>query len=94
MTGPKTGGRSACSGLKRSYRDQLYAGPDVKLVYLKGTYEVISQRLRSRVGHFANEKLLASQFSILEEPSDAITVDVTHSPEEIVADVCSRLGLA
>src|SRR5208282_4103588 len=34
-----------CSVLKRSYRDQLGIGPDVKLVYLKGDYELIARRL-------------------------------------------------
>ena len=29
----------ACSALKRSYRQELLIGPEVKLVYLKGSYE-------------------------------------------------------
>jgi gluconokinase len=58
----------ACSALKRRYREQLNAGPDVQFVYLKGTSELISQRLRSRKAHFATTELLASQFAILEEP--------------------------
>src|ERR1700722_4303917 len=31
----------ACSALKRQYRDELYHGPEVRLVYLKGSYELI-----------------------------------------------------
>ena len=83
----------ACSALKRSYRERLLGIPDVRLVYLKGTYEVIQQRLRSRKGHFATEKILAGQFADLEEPADAITVDVSRSPEEITGEIRARLGL-
>src|SRR6202158_2108316 len=49
----------ACSALKQSYRDQLWQGGDVTLVYLKGSYDLIAQRLRTRTGHFADEQILA-----------------------------------
>ena len=84
----------ACSALKRSYRQQLLAGTEVKFVYLKGTYDLIAERLAHRKGHFADEHILASQFATLEEPSDAIMVDIHPSPEKIVAEICERLGLA
>ena len=83
----------ACSALKRIYREELDGGPDVRLVYLKGTYETIHQRLGLRQGHFATEKLLASQFAILEEPEDGVVVDVEQSPEDIVKEIRGRLGL-
>jgi gluconokinase len=83
----------ACSALKRVYRQELDGGVDVRLVYLKGTYETIHQRLGSRQGHFATEKLLASQFAILEEPDDGVVVDVEQSPEDIVREIRRRLGL-
>jgi gluconokinase len=81
----------ACSALKRVYRDELYNGPEVRVVYLKGSYELISKRVASRHGHFAGESILADQFAILEEPEDAIVVDVSGSPEEIVAKVRERI---
>jgi gluconokinase len=83
----------ACSALKQSYREQLGVGPEVRFVYLKGTYELIYQRLLARKGHFADEHILVSQFATLEEPSDAVTVDIRPSPEEIVTEICRRLGL-
>ena len=83
----------ACSALKKIYREELDGGADMKLVYLKGTYEVISRRLGLRKGHFATEKLLASQFAILEEPEDGVVVDVEQSPENIVKEIRERLGL-
>lgn len=84
----------ACSALRRSYRDELRASPDVKFVYLKGSYELFSQRVLARKGHFAKQDLLASQFATLEEPTDAITMDATKSPEQIVSEVRRRLGFA
>jgi gluconokinase len=83
----------ACSALKKVYREKLDGGVDVKLVYLKGTYEIINQRLGLRQGHFATERLLASQFAILEEPEDGVVVDVEQSPEDIVKEIRGRLGL-
>ncbi len=83
----------ACSALKRSYRDRLSGGLDVKFVYLKGTIEVIRQRLAERKGHFVTEQLLASQMESLEEPSDAITVNVDQSVGKIVAEIRAQLGL-
>ena len=86
----------ACSALKQSYREKLWQGPEVKFVYLKGTYELIAHRLQARKEHFADEHILASQFTDLEEPSpsEAITVDISPSPEQIVDEICRRLGLA
>lgn len=83
----------ACSALKRSYRDLLLVAPDVRLIYLKGDYELIRNRLRSRHGHFATEQLLASQFADLEEPDAALVVDAGGTPEEIVSDILPRLRL-
>lgn len=83
----------ACSALKRSYRETLAIGPEVKFVYLKGSYEFIYQRLLSRHGHFATETILRSQFETLEEPSDAIIVDVSKSLGDIVAEIRNRLDL-
>jgi gluconokinase len=82
-----------CSVLKRAYRAQLGIGQGVKLVYLKGDRELIARRLHARQGHFAKPELLASQFAALEEPTDAITINVSLTPEEIVAEIRQRLSL-
>jgi gluconokinase len=89
-------GRNAvltCSALKQKYRDQLVISPEVKLVYLKGSYQLFAQRIHARKGHFAKEDILAGQFRDLEEPSNAITVDAELAPEEMVSEICKRLGL-
>ena len=83
----------ACSALKQGYRQLLWNGPEVQFVYLKGSYELIAERLRARKGHFADEHILAGQFRDLEEPSDAVAVDIDASPEEIVDEICRRLRI-
>jgi len=84
----------ACSALKRSYRQELAAGPEVRFVYLKGSADLIESRLRSRQGHFAGEQILASQFADLEEPESAVTIEIASAPHQIVAEIRKKLGLA
>ncbi|TCG05465.1 gluconate kinase [Paraburkholderia steynii] len=82
-----------CSSLKRSYRDILRAGDrDVCFVYLKGSREVLQERLQTRTGHFFDPSLLQSQLETLEEPGDdeAITVSIELTPEEIVEETLSK----
>ncbi len=83
----------ACSALKSAYREELRASPEVKIVYLKGSYTLFAERIRHRHGHFAGEGILAGQFADLEEPEDAITIDAAKSPEQIVAEIRKQLGL-
>jgi gluconokinase len=83
----------ACSALKRVYRDELSVSDRVKFVYLKGSYQLISSRLKSRHGHFASESILASQFATLEEPEDAAIVEADQLPEQIVTEIRQRLAL-
>lgn len=83
----------ACSALKRSYRAKLCMAPQVHFVYLKGNAALIADRLRSRHGHFAGESILASQLADLEEPENAITVEIRDKPEEIVAEIRRALPM-
>jgi ACS family tartrate transporter-like MFS transporter len=76
-----------CSALKEAYRRRLTAGLRVKLVYLQGSPELIGERLHARTGHFAGESILADQFAVLEEPSDAFVVDVAEPPEVIIEKI-------
>lgn len=83
----------ACSALKIRYRQYLLTDKAVKLVYLKGEFDLIEKRLGERRGHYMNPKLLQSQFDALEEPEDGVTIDIAPSPEEIVRTIRSELGL-
>ena len=84
----------ACSALKQSYRDLLSAGLDMRIVYLRGTYEVMRRHIESRHGHFAGEAILAGQFADLEAPNNALALDVSHPPEELATAIISNLHLA
>jgi gluconokinase len=83
----------ACSALKHSYRNELRVGEEVKFVYLRGTQELITARLEYRHGHFAGESILTNQFAVLEEPENAIAVDIHATPEEIVSEIRKRLNV-
>jgi len=80
----------ACSALKRKYRDVLRVD-GVHFVYLKGDFELIEQRLRTRRGHFASDSILRSQFEDLENPDDAITVEIDKTPAAIVSEIIGKL---
>jgi gluconokinase len=81
----------ACSALKERYRRILLAdNPDVKIVYLKGNYDLIWPRMAARAGHFMKPALLQSQFDTLEEPADALTVDASLPVDEIVAIIINN----
>lgn len=85
----------ACSALKQAYRRQLAdagGAATVVFVYLKVPVAVAEQRLKQRKGHFATADLAPSQFADLEEPADAIVVDATRSPEEVVFTIRRRLA--
>jgi len=84
----------ACSALKHSYRDQLSVDLNLRIVYLRGTYEVMRRHIESRHGHFAGEAILAGQFADLEEPKNALVLDVSHPPQELVTEIIANLHLA
>lgn len=77
----------ACSALKQKYRVRLAAGlPGLRFVYLKGAMELIRSRMAQRRNHFMPVGLLESQFADLEEPKDAIVLDISRMQDEMVED--------
>jgi len=86
-----------CSALKRSYRDIIIGDRhDVALVYMKGSRELIHQRMVSRHEHFMPVALLDSQFATLEEPTPnerPIIADVSGKPADIVHEIVRRLEI-
>lgn len=85
-----------CSALKRRYRDILRQGaPELKILYLDGSRDVLLERLGGRAGHFfAGEHMLDSQLSDLERPGDdeAISLDIRQPPDSIIETFLSRLS--
>lgn len=87
----------ACSALKEEYRRALVppnASPDqARFVYLRASAALLRDRLAHRVGHFAGPELVDSQLQTLEEPADALWVDASCPPEEIVMRIREQLAL-
>jgi gluconokinase len=84
-----------CSALKQAYRERLAAGlPDVRWVHLKGSFELIRARLAARRHRYMPASLLQSQFATLEEPADALAVDVGAAPDDVVEAVLRGCSLA
>ena len=84
-----------CSALKRSYRDIIIGDrPEVTLVYLKGSYDLIRRRMTARHEHFMPVALLDSQFATLQEPAPdehPIIVDTGGRPTEIAAGIVHQI---
>jgi len=87
-----------CSALKRAYRDVLVHGrKDVRIVFLRGSQELIAERLKRRTDHFMPAGLLESQFETLQPPDtdeNVVTVSIDASVETIVDDIVRQANPA
>jgi gluconokinase len=91
----------ACSALKESYRQRIARGlqdpragsegPELRIVYLKGDAKTIEPRLAQRSGHFMPASLLQSQFAALEEPENAMVIDIRQTTEAQAAQIAAAL---
>lgn len=82
----------ASSALKASYRQTIRGNLEtVTFVYLKADTVTLAARLRSRANHYMPVALLDSQFAALEEPADALVVDATLPPDDIVRTIVAQL---
>ena len=91
----------ACSALKESYRQRIARGlqasqaenegPELRIVYLKGDAKTIEPRLALRSGHFMPASLLQSQFAALEEPENAMVIDIRQTTEAQAAQIAAAL---
>lgn len=91
-----------CSSLKRKYRDIIRGeNENVHFIYLKGSYDVIADRLAKRKGHYQKTGMLQSQFDTLEEPTadekDVYIVNteqplerVVHDTQQVICTICQR----
>src|SRR6516165_9693054 len=92
----KQPGIITCSALKRTYR-QIIIGdrPEARLVYLRGSRELIAEHLAGRHGHFMPPELLRSQIDTLEEPDpseDPLTIDANASAAQVADAIIRLLG--
>jgi gluconokinase len=93
----KTPAVVTCSALKRVYRHRLMLRrPQVQLVYLKGSRELIAERMSRRRGHFMPTALLDSQFATLEEPRGderPIVINIAMPPSRVIERVLTMTRL-
>lgn len=80
-----------CSALKEKYRDIIRGeNENVHFIYLKGSFDVISQRLAKRQGHYQKTGMLQSQFDALEEPTanekDVYAINIEQSLNGVIED--------
>jgi len=82
------GGVLACSALKQVYREKLVVGPEVRIVYLAGSREVLYRRLQSRAGHMRSWRRSSS----LGSPAHSARAPFEREPElrGSVADLSER----
>ena len=84
----------ACSALKQAYRDRLARGGDVRFVFLKGDRATIEPRLAARAGHYMPVSLLESQLATLEEPANAMVIDIRTPVAAQVSAIRSDIDAA
>jgi gluconokinase len=78
----------ACSALREHYRQRLMDGNQgVQIVYLKGSYDLIWSRMEERTDHYMKPHMLRSQFEALEEPTNALSIDISLSVDDIVQEI-------
>mmetsp|Transcript_23764 Transcript_23764/g.56112 ORF Transcript_23764/g.56112 Transcript_23764/m.56112 type:complete len:202 (-) Transcript_23764:159-764(-) len=92
----------ACSALKVAYRNRLrdgFCSNQAIFVYLKGSKELISRRLKNRTHEYMPSTLLDSQFEALEEPtneevkesgSTILVVSIDQNADQIVSEILQK----
>ncbi|MFT3820389.1 MAG: gluconokinase [Rubrivivax sp.] len=87
----------SCSALKRRYRDLLRAAaPDLCLLHLHGSPELLAQRLAARKGHYMPPSLLQSQLDTLEPPGpdeQVLTLDIAAGAPQLAEQAVRWLGV-
>jgi gluconokinase len=87
-----------CSSLRKVYRDILVQVPKatVTFVYLKGSPELLAERMGARKNHFMASNMLQSQLNTLEEPDPAtenvIVTDIRPEPKQVAANILAQLS--
>ncbi len=89
----KGGAVLACSALKELYRKKLQtiSAEKITWIFLNGTPELISERLKNRQNHFMHPSLISSQYEVLEKPDYAYLFNVDAAPEVIVENIISNM---
>jgi gluconokinase len=91
---------ATCSSLRKVYRDILRDVPlgvcRVTFIYLKGSYELIYSRMKSRKNHYMASNMLDSQWKILEEPDplfESVIVQDISDETHVIAESLEKIIL-
>jgi gluconokinase len=80
----------ASSALKEAYRAKLLQGMEgMTVIYLKGSDDLIWRRMFVQERHYMKPQMLQSQFDILEEPTEAVALDM----EKLVEDMLDTITM-
>lgn len=84
----------ACSALKKTYRELLHIDQKmITSVFLKGSYDILKERIENRNHQYMAKELLDSQLDTLEEPKGGVIVDIIDPPEVIANTIIQKLKL-
>jgi gluconokinase len=87
---------TACSALRKSYREYLAsrAGVPIHFIYLDADRALIAKRIAARKGHFMSPSLIDSQFATLEVPDDkeaASHIDVSADKDTVIDSILAAI---
>jgi carbohydrate kinase (thermoresistant glucokinase family) len=84
----------ACSALSEFIRGLITAEirEQCYFVFLRGGYDLIKRRMEKRENHYMKQGLLASQFEALEEPGNALLVDISKTPDQICNEIYKAIN--
>ena len=83
----------ACSALKQHYRQLLGIDQQtVVSVYLRGSSDLLQQRIEGRTHLYMDKGLLQSQLDTLEEPKSGIIVGIAGGPENVVDTIVAEMA--
>ncbi|MGB1864462.1 MAG: gluconokinase [Candidatus Puniceispirillum sp.] len=87
---------TACSALRRSYREYLAsrAGMPIHFIYLDADRALIARRIAARKGHFMSPSLIDSQFATLEVPDDkeaASHIDASADKDTVIDRILAAI---
>lgn len=83
----------SCSALKEQYRTLLVGSLNARFVWLNISQDLASERMMSRPGHYMPSSLAQSQLDIAEPPQHALILDAAESPESLLNETLSYLGI-
>lgn len=84
----------ACSALKEKYRELLSQGSQkIRWIHLFGSFDKITERMKSRDHHFMKADMLQSQFDVLEKAEYGMHINIDEKPEYIVKTIIDNLKI-